>query len=193
MQIIAGCARGMELETPPGIGVRPTAARARKALFDSLGDWRGKRVLDLFAGSGALGLEAASRGAALLVAVELEDAHCRVLARNFDRFSRRQDEGSKTELKLLQENALNAVAIRSSAPFDFVFADPPYAQSAECFAQLAGSAEFRSACAGAKLVWEIPDAPGSTGMLLSRCAEFLTEFRVRRFGAAGFLIGEVTP
>ena len=104
MQIIAGCARGMELETPPGLGVRPTAVRARKALFDSLGEWRGRRVLDLFAGSGALGLEAASRGAALLVAVEQENLHFRVLTRNFDRFSRHQDNDLKTELKPLQGN-----------------------------------------------------------------------------------------
>ena len=65
MRIIAGIARNIELAAPPGIGVRPTAVRARKALFDSIGSrLAGSVVLDLCAGSGALALEAASRGAA---------------------------------------------------------------------------------------------------------------------------------
>ena len=67
MQIIAGKARSLELSAPPGIGVRPTAGRSRKALFDSIGGaLAGSCVLDLFSGSGALALEAASRGAAVL-------------------------------------------------------------------------------------------------------------------------------
>ena len=64
MEIISGLARGVQLTVPPGETVRPTAARARKALFDSLGDLAGTRVADLCAGAGGLGLEAASRGAA---------------------------------------------------------------------------------------------------------------------------------
>ena len=70
MQIIAGKARGLELETAPTMEVRPTLARARKALFDSMGDWTDGVILDLCAGSGALGLEAASRGSSDILMVE---------------------------------------------------------------------------------------------------------------------------
>ena len=61
MNIIAGLARGVELRVPPGIPVRPTTGRVRKALFDSLGDLSDCHVLDLFSGSGALALESLSR------------------------------------------------------------------------------------------------------------------------------------
>ena len=67
-RVVAGAARGRRLAVPPGEGTRPTSDRAREALFSSLaalvGAWAGRRVLDLYAGSGAVGLEALSRGAA---------------------------------------------------------------------------------------------------------------------------------
>ena len=70
MNIISGKARRILLTVPKGMAVRPTSVRARKALFDSLGDFSGANVVDLFSGSGSLGLEAASRGAAKVVMVE---------------------------------------------------------------------------------------------------------------------------
>ena len=83
MQIIAGKARSLELSAPPGIGVRPTAGRSRKALFDSIGGaLAGSCVLDLFSGSGALALEAASRGAAVLWMVESNSRHAAVIEEN---------------------------------------------------------------------------------------------------------------
>ena len=70
-RVVAGAARGRRLAVPPGEGTRPTSDRAREALFSSLaalvGAWAGRRVLDLYAGSGAVGLEALSRGAAVPV------------------------------------------------------------------------------------------------------------------------------
>ena len=74
MRIVAGEFRGRQLSTPAGDTTRPTAARAREALFAILADVRGERVLDLYAGSGALGLEALSRGAEQLVLVESSKA-----------------------------------------------------------------------------------------------------------------------
>ena len=82
MRIIGGKAARLELTVPLGIAVRPTTGRAREALFNSLGDFTGAIVYDLCAGSGAMGLEAASRGAAHVVMVEADTTHCRVIENN---------------------------------------------------------------------------------------------------------------
>ena len=93
MRIIAGLAKGMTL-TVPASGVRPTADRVRGAIFSSLGERViGARVLDLFAGTGALGLEAASRGATALVFVENAPGALQSLRKNLEAFQRN---GSKT-------------------------------------------------------------------------------------------------
>ncbi|MBR2364703.1 MAG: RsmD family RNA methyltransferase, partial [Lentisphaeria bacterium] len=91
MEIAGGIARGTVLEVPGGMDVRPTSIRARRALFDSLGDLSGKRVCDLFAGSGALGLEAVSRGAAGLVSVEAAPSSIAVIRKNMQNVAKRLD------------------------------------------------------------------------------------------------------
>ncbi|MEI8079855.1 MAG: RsmD family RNA methyltransferase, partial [bacterium] len=70
MRIISGICGGLRVTAPPGLDTRPTADRVKESLFGMLGDLGGQRVLDLFAGSGALGLEALSRGAVAAVWVE---------------------------------------------------------------------------------------------------------------------------
>ena len=72
LSILAGTYKGTRLKTPEAANTRPTSARVRKSLFDILGDLSGSSVLDLFAGTGALGLEAASRGAVSVTFVESE-------------------------------------------------------------------------------------------------------------------------
>jgi 16S rRNA (guanine966-N2)-methyltransferase len=84
-RVVAGAARGRRLQVPAGAGTRPTSDRAREGLFSSLQsllDLEGSRVLDLFAGSGALGLEALSRGAAAVTLVEDDPAALRALHAN---------------------------------------------------------------------------------------------------------------
>ena len=87
-RIVAGAARGRRLAAPPGRGTRPTADRAREALFSALeaqlGSLAGRRVADLYAGSGAVGLEALSRGASAVVLVESDPAAVRSLRANVD-------------------------------------------------------------------------------------------------------------
>ena len=127
MQIIAGKARSLELSAPPGIGVRPTAGRSRKALFDSIGGaLAGSCVLDLFSGSGALALEAASRGAAVLWMVESNSRHAAVIEENIRKIRRA---GVDASIELLRMSALDTAAwVRRIAPKPaFIFADPPYA------------------------------------------------------------------
>ena len=85
MRIIAGTHRGRRLETPKGASTRPTADRVREAVFSILGSVEGASVLDLFAGSGAMGLEALSRGAASCRFVERDRRACRVIEQNLAR------------------------------------------------------------------------------------------------------------
>lgn len=180
MEIISGLARGVRLTVPPGETVRPTAVRARKALFDSLGDLTGTRVADLCAGAGGLGLEAASRGAAEAVFVERDARHCRMLERNIAAVART---GVKAAMRIVTADVRDADRW-CAGTFDVIFADPPYAGSGDIFAAVLP--ELRKRAAGALLVWEIPDTPGAKGAFLTPGARF------RKFGAAEFLLLELT-
>lgn len=122
MRIVAGAWRGRPIDAPPGQGTRPTADRARETLFSMLasrlGSFEGLRVADLFAGSGALGLEALSRGAAIAAFVETDSAATTIIRRNIERL------GAGDRTRMFGGSAL---ALPASEPFDLVFADPPYA------------------------------------------------------------------
>ncbi|MEZ4330696.1 MAG: 16S rRNA (guanine(966)-N(2))-methyltransferase RsmD [Myxococcota bacterium] len=124
MRIIAGRLRGRDLGGVPE-GVRPTTDRVRESLFSVLGPAIGQRVLDLCAGTGALGLEAYSRGAEEVVWVERSRGVARALRERLARLGLEDEPG----LRLLVADA--GVAIRrlagAGAPFDLVFYDPPYA------------------------------------------------------------------
>ena len=119
MRVIAGSAGGIRLAVPKR-GVRPTMDRVKAAIFSSLGDTVvGARVLDLFAGSGALGIEALSRGASSVVFVEADRQSAEIIEGNF----------AKTKLKgrIRQQDAFDFLRHASGAErFDIIFADPPY-------------------------------------------------------------------
>ncbi|SCX53001.1 16S rRNA (guanine966-N2)-methyltransferase [Klenkia marina] len=125
-RIIAGAARGRVLKVPAS-GVRPTGDRAREALFNSLGsllDLDGARVLDLYAGSGALGLEALSRGAGEVVLVESGPRVLPVLRGNVAAVG-------LPGASVVAGSVPAVVARPAAAPFDLVLADPPYAVEAD--------------------------------------------------------------
>ncbi len=132
MRIIAGAARGRRLVAPPGDAVRPTADRVREALFSSLAPLiAGASVLDAFAGSGALGLEARSRGAGRVTLVEQDRRALTALRRNVETV----DLGSTT---VVPGDVLRFAATGTlpGAPFDLVFLDPPYALAEDVLATL---------------------------------------------------------
>lgn len=125
MRVIAGSAGGIPLKVPPG-DTRPTTDRTREALFSALGDSvPNARVLDLFAGSGALGIEALSRGAASALFVEQNRAAIEVLRGNLQKT--RLPHGTLRQMEVFR--ALPDLA-RSGLTFDLIFADPPYTHSA---------------------------------------------------------------
>src|SRR5476649_2655069 len=120
MRIIAGEARGLPLTQPPE-GVRPTMDRVRGAIFSSLGDAvPGARVLDLFAGSGAMGIEALSRGAASATFVDFNPKCSACVQNNLHR--------AKLPGIVQTMDALKFVELYASEGFDLIFADPPYAK-----------------------------------------------------------------
>lgn len=124
MRVIAGSAGGIRLAVPKR-GVRPTMDRVKAAIFSSLGDAVIRaRVLDLFAGSGALGIEGLSRGAASVVFVERDGQSAEIIKRNL----------VKTKLKgrIRQQDVFDFLRNASGAElFDIVFADPPYEKTEE--------------------------------------------------------------
>ncbi|MGD8957138.1 MAG: 16S rRNA (guanine(966)-N(2))-methyltransferase RsmD, partial [Chromatiaceae bacterium] len=123
VRIIGGRHRGRRLGFSAGRGLRPTPDRVRETLFNWLqSEIHGARCLDLFAGSGALGLEALSRGASALLAVEQNRAAAQRLRENI----RLLDEQAAAEV--IQRDALSLLTRPPVAPFGIVFLDPPFAQ-----------------------------------------------------------------
>jgi len=124
MRVIAGTYGGRTLKAPPGDSTRPTSDRVREALFSILGArLPGARVLDLFAGSGALGLEALSRGAAGVTFVDEAQPAVRAIEANLQALS--------AEAQVRRQDALRFLshASQRAAQYDLVFLDPPYRQA----------------------------------------------------------------
>lgn len=125
MRVIAGEWRGRRLVTPTGIVTRPTADRVREALFSMLGAVvEGAAVLDLFAGSGALGLEALSRGAVRATFVDIAPAALEAVRENCARLGAAPE---RCEMREGDAAAFVCEAISRGEKYDVVFLDPPYA------------------------------------------------------------------
>jgi 16S rRNA (guanine966-N2)-methyltransferase len=131
MRIIGGTLKGRTLRTPDGQGTRPTSDRAREALFNILAhaDWapplEGARVIDAFAGSGSLGLEAISRGATFCLFVETEAAARGCIRDNVEAFQL----FGNTRVHRRSATDLGPKPAGVGAPFNLVFLDPPYRMS----------------------------------------------------------------
>lgn len=167
MRIVGGSFRGRPLIAPPGLATRPTGDRARQAVFNILehADWspslEGRRVLDLFAGSGALGLEAMSRGADFCLFVETDERARGAVRDNVEAM------GVTGSVRVHRRDATDLGPRPASAgpPFDLLFLDPPYARGLGERA-LAGAADGGWLTPEALAVWERgaeeaePEAPG---------------------------------
>lgn len=172
MRIIAGTWRGRRLLPPKDLSVRPTSDRAREALFDILEHGepavRGSRFLDLFCGTGAVGLEAASRGAAEVLMIDVEPA---LAQRNLARL------GSPAHVRLRAADACRLGP--SQQRFELVFLDPPY-QSGLAAPALAGLREG----------WLAPDARIVVELGAREDLDLPEGYAVereRRYGAARFV------
>jgi 16S rRNA (guanine(966)-N(2))-methyltransferase RsmD len=125
MRIIAGERKGHTIFAPKGLETRPTSDRVRENVFNIVAPWvEGARVLDLYAGSGAMGLEALSRGAASAVFVEAEPEAIRAIERNLDKLR-------LTGARVARLDAITGLAqeAASGRKYDLVLADPPYSMT----------------------------------------------------------------
>jgi len=122
MRIIAGSARGRNIETPTGLSTRPTLNRVKESLFGIIQfDLFEARVLDLFSGSGSLGLEAISRGAELAVMNDFDPKCVEIIRKNTEKlgFSDRAQIANR-------DYQAQLLSLRGGKPFDLIFLDPPY-------------------------------------------------------------------
>ncbi|MET9414075.1 16S rRNA (guanine(966)-N(2))-methyltransferase RsmD [Streptomyces klenkii] len=133
-RVIAGIAGGRRLAVPPGTGTRPTSDRAREGLFSTLesllGTLHGTRVLDLYGGSGAVGLEALSRGAAHVLLVESDARAVRTIRENVRTLGL---PGAEVRAGKAEQTVAGPAP---SAPYDVVFLDPPYAVTDEALREI---------------------------------------------------------
>jgi 16S rRNA (guanine966-N2)-methyltransferase len=178
MRIIAGSRKGARIFAPKGDDTRPTGDRVREAAYNLIGPGRveGATVLDLFAGSGAMGLEALSRGAKHATFVESDREACRAINRNLDKLGL---EGAT----VLCQDALTALRadVRTGTRYDLVLVDPPYRR----FSSLQNA-----------LIQHLPEILAPGGLLLVETAakeepELPLEKRTsRRYGAARLTLFE---
>lgn len=158
MRIIAGEWRGRRIAAPPGRGTRPTTDRVREAWMSAVsGEVPGARVLDLFAGSGALGLEALSRGAERATFVENGAPALRALRENLETL------GARARAEVVRADALKFVAGLEPRAFDLAFADPPYGEGlAEALALRFGEVPFAGLlCIEHRRDDLLPELPGA--------------------------------
>jgi 16S rRNA (guanine966-N2)-methyltransferase len=178
MRIVGGTLKGRNIAAPKGEGTRPTSDRVREALMSSIvnrlgADLGGAVTLDLFAGSGALGLEALSRGASRVVLVEKDRAALAVIAANVAAL------GVEDRVAIVGSNALTSglKKIEALGPYALLFCDPPYRLDQAPVARALESLGRSGAVAmGAPLVWE-----HSAGGAVPEPAGFAQE-RTYRYG-----------
>jgi 16S rRNA (guanine966-N2)-methyltransferase len=131
MRIIAGSHKGHTIQAPRGRDTRPTSDRVRENVFNLVGPVDGATVLDLYAGSGAMGLEALSRGATKAVFVERDADAVRAIERNLDKL--------RLSGTILRQDAVTALATEAGShrKYDLVLVDPPYEMYTDVQPQLA--------------------------------------------------------
>ncbi|WP_248958184.1 16S rRNA (guanine(966)-N(2))-methyltransferase RsmD [Sphaerisporangium perillae] len=181
-RVIAGTAGGRRIAVPPGRGTRPTSDRAREGLFSTvgslLGPLDGARVLDLYAGSGAVGLEALSRGAEHALLVESDVKAVRTIRANIAELGLPGAVVSGDKVERL-------VAGACDEPYDFVFADPPYAVKDEMVREVLERLRDNGWLAADALVAVERESRGKDLVWPSGFAEE----RVRRYGEASVWYG----
>lgn len=183
MQVIGGIASGISIAVPAGDSVRPTSSSAKKALFDSIANFKDTIVADIFAGSGALGLEAASRGARHVIFIESVPKNCAIISKNAEKVTKA---GAEFKIELIKSDIFHLFrrppAISSP---EIVFSDPPYADSVDFMGKLFRNANFAEWARNSLLVWETPDFKVNLdGAIVD---SLWTARKIRNFGGKNFV------
>ena len=183
MQIISGKASGIKILVPHGDSVRPTSGAARKALFDSVANFADLTVADIFSGSGALGLEAASRGATEVIFIEIYPKNCVLIRENIEKVLKA---GADFRHQIIKSDIFSLFRKRPLIPSpDIIFSDPPYADSVEYLGKLIRNANFAEWAAKAVLIWETPDFKSDFSEAINNPLWKLE--KIKKFGGREFL------
>jgi 16S rRNA (guanine966-N2)-methyltransferase len=185
-RIIGGAAGGRRIATPKGASTRPTSDRVREALFSAIEAWcgslQGLRFLDLYAGSGAVGLEAWSRGAAVVTLAEQDRRTAALIRTNATTLG-------FTSADVRVGSVAGTLARPPAAPYDVVFSDPPY--------PLADDAVAADLAALVEHGWLVPDAmvvvERSARSPAPRWPEGVVDVRSRRYGETVLWYGHAAP
>ena len=171
IRITGGSLRGRNIESPDTMKTRPTASRTREALFNILQGVEGFRMLDLFAGSGIMGLEAISRGAECVTAVELARPQAKMIERSY------KFVGAESKLRLFETNVLTLKReiVCANGGFDLIYADPPFKDMD--YPDLRPFIEWLNP--GGVAVFEAPSR---------KLPEWASEGQVRRYGESSLVI-----
>ena len=185
-RIIGGTAGGRRLETPRGQTTRPTSDRVREALFSAVesrtGSLDGLRFLDLYAGSGAVGLEAWSRGAGVVTMVEQDRRTAALITRNAVTLG-------FARARVVAASVASVLAAPPTAPYDVVFSDPPYPMSdAQVGDDLTALVAQGWLVPGALVVVERPSKRSTVSW-----PEGIEEDRTKRYGETALWYGHATP
>ena len=187
MRIVAGTLRGRTIDAPEGEGTRPTTDRVREALFSSLyslrGGFEGAVALDAFAGSGALGIEALSRGAARAVFYERDAKAAAVLKRNIAACKL-----DASQAAVVQRDVMKTPPTGQVPAFDLVFLDPPYSYGAAGVLDMArGLADAGVLAPDAVIVYEHAlTARGEVGQAAAECGFELVSSK--KYGKTGITV-----
>lgn len=184
LKIISGLARGIMLDTPPDRSMRPTSGRSREALFSSLGPLAGKSFNDIFAGSGAMALEAASRGAAAVAMLEGNPRHVRLIEQNIAKLRK----AGVASSMLVAGCKFSCGVLQTMPAADIWFFDPPYAESADFLQMLLQSDLLNGCLHDALLIWELPDtAEARSAFLKVEGLSQKLDYQLRNLGGSDFL------
>ena len=188
LRIISGLARGIMLDTPADRSMRPTSGKGREALFSSLGDISGKSFADIFAGSGAIGLEAASRGAGKVTLLEAAPLHIKLIERNIAKLRKA---GVECPIEAVRRKAMSGTLL-ALGRHDIWFFDPPYAESSEYLKDFLASAALLELWQNSLLIWELPDTTeAQAGFQQIKELNELLDCTHKNLGNADFLICHV--
>ena len=187
MRVVAGEFRGRRIEAPKGEGTRPTIDRVREALMSSLysqmGGFEGVRVLDAFAGSGALGIEALSRGAAYADFYEKDRATARTIEANLKACGVSADRARVRNADVLTAFSGEAAGWSGRQPYGLVFLDPPYAFGAETVVPFIQRLHASGALApDAVIAYEYAQKDAAA---LERMADGIDIIGMRKYGKTG--------
>lgn len=185
MRIVGGIASSIRITTPKHCDVRPVSDRAKASLFDSIGDFSGMKVADLFAGVGSFGLEAASRGAREVLFVEKDSKCGKAIKENIARVEKAGVKSKFTVLKTDVISCIPRIAIEMLP--DFIFVDPPYSETNNVMRKLLLDEEIVTLAANALIIVKIPDKMHLD--FIPQVATFAIKFR-RNFAGTEFVFIE---